>query len=73
MHVSVCAHVCMIEYMCVCMRSHVCAYAREWMCSHMCMYVCVCAHMYAGDRELWVCVFAVNTIDITEYQQISVV
>lgn len=36
------------------------------------MYVYVCAHMYAGDRELWVCVFAIIW-DRTEYKQISVV
>lgn len=42
------------------------------MCVYICMYVYVCAHMYAGDRELWVCVFAIIW-DRTEYKQISVV
>lgn len=81
-HVCICLSVCMhvSVYMCVCIavmcvRMHV--YGCVCACVHTCMCTCVCmcvsAHMYAGNRELWVCVFAVKTIDRTEYQQISVV
>lgn len=77
-HVYVCVHVhsCVHVYECVFVHvcTHVCVHVYECVhmsaCMHMCMYVCLHAHMYAGDKELRVCVFLVNW-NKTEHQQIS--